>query len=213
MQYLRIKKGSTSVILPVSIFDSSSTTGAKLAGLVYNSAGLTAYYNRTGAAGAATAITNAPSDSSGVTTLLTRASEVRLAELDAANLPTDVAAVKADTAAVKVQTDKLAFTVANKVDANVLVLNGDATAAANLAKSASVIFRGSVTGAATTTTLIDSTLTQAAADHWKGRIVIFTSGALKYQATDITAFDPITDKLTFTALTGAPSALDEYVIV
>lgn len=52
-----LKAGATSQIIPISIFDSSSTTGAKLAGLVYNSAGLTAYYNRTGAAGAATAIT------------------------------------------------------------------------------------------------------------------------------------------------------------
>lgn len=36
----------------------------------------------------------------------------------------DVAAVKVDTAAVKVQTDKLAFTVANQVDANVLDWKG-----------------------------------------------------------------------------------------
>ena len=57
MQVFRITKGATSVILPISIFDSSSTTGAKLAGLVYNTASLTAYYNRSGAAGAATAIT------------------------------------------------------------------------------------------------------------------------------------------------------------
>ncbi|MBP7735968.1 MAG: hypothetical protein KA369_08350 [Spirochaetes bacterium] len=52
-----IKKGSTSVILPVSLYDSSSTTGGKLSGLVYNSSGLTAYYNRMGASGSAVAIT------------------------------------------------------------------------------------------------------------------------------------------------------------
>ena len=57
MQIFTVTKGATSVILPISVFDSSSTTGAKLAGLVFNSAGLTAYYNRTGAAGAAVAIT------------------------------------------------------------------------------------------------------------------------------------------------------------
>lgn len=57
MQNFTIKAGATSQIIPISIYDSSSTTGAKLAGLVFNSAGLTAYYNRTGAAGAATAIT------------------------------------------------------------------------------------------------------------------------------------------------------------
>jgi hypothetical protein len=56
MQVFNIAKGLTSVILPVSIYDSSSTTGAKLAGLTYSTCG-TVYYNRTGAAGAATVIT------------------------------------------------------------------------------------------------------------------------------------------------------------
>jgi hypothetical protein len=51
-----IPKGSTSVILPISVYDSSSTVGAKLAGLTFETASLTAYYNRLGAAGAATAI-------------------------------------------------------------------------------------------------------------------------------------------------------------
>lgn len=57
MQIFRVTKGATSVILPVSIYDSSSTTGGKLTGLVYNTSSLTAYYNRMGAAGSATAIT------------------------------------------------------------------------------------------------------------------------------------------------------------
>lgn len=74
-------------------------------------------------------------------------------------------------------------------------------------------FRGAVTGATTTTTLIDSALTQSGTDHWKGRIVIFTSGTLKYQASDITAFDPATDTITFTAMTAAASAGDTYLIV
>jgi hypothetical protein len=57
MQQFIVPKGATSVILPVSIYDSSSTTGAKLTGLVYNTGSLTAYYNRMGAAGSATQIT------------------------------------------------------------------------------------------------------------------------------------------------------------
>lgn len=127
--------------------------------------------------------------------------------------------IKSDTAAILVDTSTTldgripAALVGGRMDSNASALNGDATAAAKLAKSASVIFEGSVTGAATTTTLIDSALTETAADFWKGRIIIFTSGALKYQATDITAFDPATDKLTFTALTAAPAAAVTYVIV
>lgn len=52
----KITKGATSQILPISIYDSSSTTGGKLSGLVFNSAGLTGFYNRSGAAGTAVAI-------------------------------------------------------------------------------------------------------------------------------------------------------------
>ena len=53
---LAVKKGKTSKLLDVFIQDSSSTTGAGLTGLVYNTASLTAYYYREGAA-SATAIT------------------------------------------------------------------------------------------------------------------------------------------------------------
>ena len=52
----RIVAGSTSVMLEFPVVDSSSAFGGYLAGLLYNSSSLTAYYNRQGAAGAATAI-------------------------------------------------------------------------------------------------------------------------------------------------------------
>lgn len=74
-------------------------------------------------------------------------------------------------------------------EVNVSHLAGDATAAANLKSSASVIYEGTVTGASpTTTTLVDSGLTQSGTDHFKGRVIIFLTGSLKYQASDITAF-------------------------
>lgn len=57
MQTFIIPKGATSVMIPVSIYDSSSTTGAKLAGLAFNTASLTAYYNRMTASGSAVQIT------------------------------------------------------------------------------------------------------------------------------------------------------------
>lgn len=49
---LQVKKGITSKLLNIFIQDSSVTTGAGLTGLVFNSAGLTAYYYREGAASA-----------------------------------------------------------------------------------------------------------------------------------------------------------------
>jgi len=100
-----------------------------------------------------------------------------------------------------------------RVLSDVKAVDGQTAEATTLQKSLSVVYRGSVTGAATTTTLIDSGLTQADADFWKGRIVIFTSGALKFQATDILSFAPASDQLTFTAVTQSPSGGDTYVIV
>lgn len=44
----------------------------------------------------------------------------RLGAPAGASVSADIAAVKSDSAAVKVQTDKLSFTVANQIDANVL---------------------------------------------------------------------------------------------
>ena len=56
MSKLKIKESTTSKLVRVFIQDSSSTTGAGLTGLVYNSSGLTAYYLPEGDA-TATAIT------------------------------------------------------------------------------------------------------------------------------------------------------------
>lgn len=97
--------------------------------------------------------------------------------------------------------------------ADVKKLDGDAASAANIQKSASVIYRGVVTGAVTATTLVDSGLNQSDTDFWKGRIVIPTSGTQKYQGSRITGFDPATDKLTFDLMTTAMLAGDTYVII
>lgn len=122
----------------------------------------------------------------------------------------------ASIAAIKAKTDSLTFTVATLIDANILRLNGVAASAANLEKSANTIRRGAVdvAPAPTTTAFADTAnLTEAANDHWKGRIIIFTSGTLKDQATDITAYTGASKLLTFTALTAAPAAGDTYCIV
>lgn len=54
---LSIKAGSTSQSVLLFIQDSSSTTGAGLTGLTYNSSGLTAYYSFAGASAGSTSIT------------------------------------------------------------------------------------------------------------------------------------------------------------
>jgi len=57
-----------------------------------------------------------------------------------------------------------------------------------------------------TTVFYSDDITEATADHFNGRIVIFTSGALQYQATDITDYELAAGegKFTVTTLTEAP---------
>jgi hypothetical protein len=111
------------------------------------------------------------------------------------------AVIEEDTDAIKVITDALT-----------------AAAAAKLALSAGTIVAGTVSHdntAATTTVFYADDITEAIADHYNGRIVIFTSGALQYQATDITDYELESGegKFTVTALTDPPADNVTFIIV
>ena len=85
-------------------------------------------------------------------------------------------------------------------------------------KAGSTIVTGTVSHdntAATTTVFYCDDITEATPDHYNGRIVIFTSGALKDQATDITDYELDTGegKFTVTALTEAPADNVTFVII
>jgi hypothetical protein len=95
---------------------------------------------------------------------------------------------------------------------DVAAFPGYGTAATLQAAAASAVYAGSVTGAATATTLTDSAL-YGDDDNWKGRVVLFLTGALKGQGTDVTGYASATKTLTFTATTQAAGAGDSYVIV
>lgn len=107
--------------------------------------------------------------------------------------------------------------VTNEVSADAVKISGSAAAADNLEASAETIVVDTVdTGYVDTTTTIKGggTATLAAADdHYNGRIIIFTSGILANQATDITDYDGTTKVFTFTALTSAPADGVSFVIV
>ena len=78
-------------------------------------------------------------------------------------------------------------------------------------------FNGVVNGEAATgtlsTTQMTTNLTEATDDHYNGRIVVFITGVLAGQATDITDYTGSTKLITMTALTEAPSNGDRFVIV
>lgn len=111
-----------------------------------------------------------------------------------------------------------ALTGGGNMKSDLLALNGVTASASKLERSASTIVTGTVdTGAftATTTEFEADDITEATADHYNGRIIIFTSGALTGQATDITdyALSGANGHFTVTALTEAPANDITFVIV
>ena len=103
-------------------------------------------------------------------------------------------------------------------DCNVKSIDDDNDSAIRLALSAKQIIPGTVdTGSftATTTQLEADDITEATADHFNGRIIIFTSGALLGQATDITDYvlSGANGKFTYTTLTEAPANDVTFIII
>jgi len=96
---------------------------------------------------------------------------------------------------------------------DVTKINGSAEAASDLALSAATIVAASAITGTLSTTQMTTDLTEATNDHYNGRIVIWTSGVLQDQATDITAYNGTTKLVTYTATTEAPSNADTFVIV
>ena len=97
--------------------------------------------------------------------------------------------------------------------ANVTQISGSATAADNLEASALAIETATATGGSGTT-VTTTDITEATADHWKGRVIVFTSGTLFGQATTITASAFATGTTTFTVdtLTDTPTT-ETFVIL
>ena len=109
---------------------------------------------------------------------------------------------------------------AETVEANVIdvqLVNGSSLAADNLALGTLAVLAGTVdnTVAPTTTVFEADDITTAAADHYNGRTIIFTSGTLQYQATDITDYALVAGRgrFTVTALTSAPANDVTFLIV
>ena len=89
---------------------------------------------------------------------------------------------------------------------------------AKLSLSANTIVSGTVSHentAATTTVFYCDDITTAAADHYNGRYVFFTSGTLQNQMTDITDYEVSggEGKFTVTALTSIPADNVTFIII
>jgi hypothetical protein len=125
--------------------------------------------------------------------------------------------IETDTQAIEVDTQDIqsrlpAALIGGRMDSDVEAINGNTDAADNLSASARAIVRLTI-GTGSTTTNVVSDLTEATDEHYNGRILLFYSGALAGQATDITDYNGTTNDLTVTALTEAPANGDLAVIV
>lgn len=81
----------------------------------------------------------------------------------------------------------------------------------NLARGAEALVLGACESGSTTTNIVTD-LSETTNDHFNGRTITFTGGALYGQSTDITAYNGTTGALTVTALTEAPANTDQFVI-
>lgn len=116
-------------------------------------------------------------------------------------------------------TGRLPATLVNgRMDSTVSAINDDTAAAARLALSAAQIIPGTVDSTAfapTTTEFEADDITEATAQHYNGRVIIFTSGVLIGQATSISNYSLATGRGHFTvvAMTEAPGNNDTFIIV
>ncbi|MDH3981288.1 MAG: hypothetical protein OES84_00130 [Kiritimatiellaceae bacterium] len=122
----------------------------------------------------------------------------------------DVAAVQADTD--NIQTRLPAALIGGRMDSDIEAINNSTTAAVQLALSANEIESGACEGTPTTT-VIQTDLAETQDDIYIGRVVIFTSGNARGEATDITDYAGATGTLTVTALANAPAATDTFILL
>ena len=126
--------------------------------------------------------------------------------------------------AAEMQATRIAVSIVDAatkaVEDNVLIINTQFSG--QLEASAGIIIGEVDTATFTATTialegfrLSPNTTEEATADHYNGRLILFTTGVLLGQRTDITDYEQANakEKFTYTALTEAPADTDRYVIL
>jgi hypothetical protein len=132
--------------------------------------------------------------------------------LDARASQASVDSVASDTAAILIDTST---TLDDLVDD--LETRWSAALAAKLAAHAAAVLTLVVDAGSTTTAVVFKTVEggapSAVNDFYNGRVIVFTSGALAGQATEISDYVGATATATVVALTGAPAEDVTAVIV
>lgn len=103
--------------------------------------------------------------------------------------------------------------VGGYIKADAVAISGDETTADTLQVSMNVIVSSTATGTPTTTTMADSSLTEATDDHYIGRVIMFTTGNAAGIAATVTDYDGSAKQFTFSTIVTAPTAGDGYILV
>ena len=128
-----------------------------------------------------------------------------------AALDTVVDRVETDTQ--DIQSRLPAALVTGRMSSDAIAISGSTDAADKLEASAETIETGAAQAGTLSTTQMTTNLTEATDDHYNGRIIVWTSGNLLRQATDVTDYAGTNGLLTFTATTEAPQAGDTFILV
>ena len=131
--------------------------------------------------------------------------------LDARASQTTADAIETDTQ--DIQGRLPAALVSGRMSSDAVSISGSTTAADRLEASVLTIVSGTAQTGTLSTTVMTSDLSEATDDHYNGRIIIWTSGVLQNQATDITDYSGTNGTLTYTAVTEAPSNGDTFIII
>lgn len=132
------------------------------------------------------------------------------------DIEADAAAIVLDTGTDGVviasgQTVATVTDVTNEVSADVTKISGDATAADNLEASMETLVTGTATGGDTGE--VQSGVTGHGDDTFIGRVLIFRTGTLQYEAGIITDYDSTAGTFTFAASTWTTSPTTETFVI
>ena len=219
---LKIKEGTTSKICRLFIQDSTSTSGAGLTGLTSTTSGIQAHYIREGASASVQIGSTGNLAGTGpfppigtYTSGLLTAVSSGMPGVYEFGVPN--AAIAAGAGSVVVMLHGAANMVPVLIEIELDKIDYQSDSYAKLEASADTIVSGSAVSGTLSTTEMTTNLPSTVDDHYNGRVLIITNGSsttgLLYQATNITDYDGTTKKLTFTALSAAPSSSTTFIIV
>jgi len=122
-------------------------------------------------------------------------------------------AAAADTKAADIQSRLPASLTSGRMNSNIAAIDDNTTAAVVLRLASLTVVQAEAEAGTLSNTQMSTTLTEVTDDHYNGRLVAWTSGALVGQYATISDYDGTTKILTFSTVTDIPADGDTFVIL